>query len=98
MKKPVIFKCTGYFNDIHIELDYNAKNQRNNSEIPKSTKTKNKAITITVDTTTTVYFVSSLLFGQLVFLISEPTSEKKLVILLILITLRTHRFYMSHLL
>ncbi len=65
-------------------LNYKSKYQRNNDEIPKSTNTKNKAIITTVEITTTVYFVSSLLFGQLVFRISDITSLKKLLILPIL--------------
>ncbi len=65
-------------------LFYKLKNQRNNSEIPRSTTEKYKAKKITVTITTTVYFVSSLLFGQLVFRISAPTSCRKVVTLLIL--------------
>lgn len=65
-------------------LNYKSKYQRNNDEIPKSTNTKNKAIMTTVEITTTVYFVSSLLFGQLVLRISDITSLKKLLILPIL--------------
>lgn len=65
-------------------LNYNSKYQRNNDEMPKSTNTKNKAIITTVEITTTVYFVSSLLFGQLVFRISDITSLKNPLILPIL--------------
>lgn len=63
---------------------YSSKYQRNNVEIPKSITTKNKAIITTVEITTTVYFVSSLLFGQLVLRISDITSLKKLLIFPIL--------------
>ena len=45
---------------------------------------KNRPITTTVVITTIVYFDNSLPFGQLVFLISAPTSRRKFVILLIL--------------
>lgn len=65
-------------------LNYKSKYQRNNDETPKSTNTKNKAIMTTVEITTTVYFVSSLLFGQLVLRISDITSLKKPLILPIL--------------
>lgn len=65
-------------------LNYSSKYQRNNVEIPKSTNTKNKAMITTVEITTTVYFVSSLLFGQLVLRISDITSLKKLLIFPIL--------------
>ena len=65
-------------------VNYKSKNQDSNCEIPKSTPVKNRPITTTVVITTIVYFVNSLPFGQLVFLISAPTSRRKFVILLIL--------------
>ena len=65
-------------------LNYSSKYQRNKVEIPKSTTTKNKAMITTVEITTIVYFVSSLLFGQLVLRISDITSLKKLLIFPIL--------------
>lgn len=54
---------------------------RNNLEIPKSTNMKNAAMKSKVEITTTVYFVSSLRLGQLVFCISDITPRKKLLIL-----------------
>lgn len=59
---------------IYLTFVYAPKYQRNPSEMTKSTNTKKIANNITVVITTIVYFVSSLLFGQLVFLISDMTS------------------------
>lgn len=70
--------------NIHFIQIYSSKYQRNSLEIPKSTNTKNKAMMTTVEITTIVYFVSSLLFGQLVLRISDITSLKKRLIFPIL--------------
>lgn len=84
-EKTRYWKGRAIFKSINMLFsNYKSKYQRNNDEIPKSTNTKNKAIITTVEITTTVYFVSSLLFGQLVFRISDITSLKKLLILPIL--------------
>lgn len=83
-EKTRYWKGRAIFKSINMLFSYKSKYQRNNDEIPKSTNTKNKAIITTVEITTTVYFVSSLLFGQLVFRISDITSLKKLLILPIL--------------
>ena len=90
MKKPVVLG-DGLFHIYLHYVNYKSKNQDSNCEIPKSTPVKNKLITTTVEITTIVYFVNSLPFGQLVFLISAPTSRRNVVILLILTNLRTNR-------
>ena len=96
MKKPVVLG-DGLFHIYLHYVNYKSKNQDNNCEIPKSTPVKNKPIITTVEITTIVYFVNSLPFGQLVFLISAPTSRRNVVILLILTYLRTNRIiYLFH--
>lgn len=52
---------------------YKLKIKRINLEIPKSTTAKKTAIITTVEITVIVYPVNSFFFGQLTFLISEPT-------------------------
>lgn len=49
---------------------------RNNFDIPKSTSIKNTAIKSNVESTTSVYLLSSLRLGQLVLRISEKTLLK----------------------
>lgn len=76
MKKPVHLVRRAIFKKYLHAAFYTSKYQRKSSEIPKSTKAKNTAITITVASTTTVYLVSSFFLGQLTFLISDITFLK----------------------
>ncbi len=82
MKKPVRLLRRAIFKYI-LAIIYNSRYQRKSEEIPKSTTAKNTAITTTVDKTTIVYFVNSLRFGQLTFLISETTLLKNPLLLAI---------------
>lgn len=52
---------------------------RNNFDIPKSTSIKNTAIKSNVESTTSVYLLSSLRLGQLVLRISENTLLKNVL-------------------
>ena len=52
---------------------------RNNFDIPKSTSIKNAAIKSNVESTTSVYLLSSLRLGQLVLRISEKTLLKNVL-------------------
>lgn len=52
---------------------------RNNFDIPKSTSIKNTAIKSNVESTTSVYLLSSLRLGQLVLRISEKTLLKNVL-------------------
>ena len=76
----------GLFFERYLVWGYNYifKYQRNAPEINKSTSTKKIATKMTVVITTIVYFVSYLLFGQVVFLISDITSCRNCFILPIL--------------
>lgn len=61
--------------------NYRDKTHRTIDEIPKSTTAKKMAKKNTVVITVIVYPVSSFFFGQLTFLISEPTLRKNCVML-----------------
>lgn len=74
-EKTRSFSRRAIFKYLHTSY-YNAKYQRNNSEIPKSTTAKNTAAATTVASTITVYLESSLRLGQLTFLISLITFLK----------------------
>lgn len=52
---------------------------RNKFDIPKSTSIKNTAIKSNVESTTSVYLLSSLRLGQLVLRISENTLLKNVL-------------------